>query len=308
MDIKDLYTLIAIADRGSFAEAGTALGLSLSAVSTQMRMLEESLNTQLFDRSRRPPVLTEAGLDLTVRARELLGHWESMNEALRKDAAGGLLKLGAVHTSVSGVLPIALKHMHAAGEGFDIQLTTGLTHDLEKAVLHRKLDAAILTQPEIIHDELSFEPFIDEKLVVISHHTTAPGTDQEILEHTPYVRFNRAARVGYQIQQEITRRKIALRSLMEIDTLEGVIAMVANGLGSSVVPARSVDNEFPATIRSTPFGQPPLTRCVGVLMHRSSPREHLARRLLAALRVVSGTTPATAAPPAPSRRRRQGAR
>lgn len=304
MDIKDLYTLIAIADRGSFAEAGTSLGLSLSAVSTQMRALEESLSTKLFDRSRRPPVLTDAGLDFTNRARELIVHWESMSEALRKDAAGGLLKLGAVHTSVSGVLPIALKHMHAAGEGLDIQLTTGLTHDLEKAVLHGKLDAAILTRPEMVHEALAFEPFAEEKLVVISHHTTAPGTDKEILENTPYVRFNRSARVGNQIQQEITRRKIALRSLMEIDTLEGVVAMVANGLGSSVVPARSVDNEFPATIRATPFGKPPLTRCVGVLMHRSSPREHLARRLLDALRTVSGT-PKDAAASAPAARRRR---
>lgn len=304
MDIKDLYTLIAIADRGSFAEAGTSLGLSLSAVSTQMRSLEESLSTKLFDRSRRPPVLTEAGLDFTNRARELIVHWESMSEALRKDAAGGLLKLGAVHTSVSGVLPIALKHMHAAGEGFDIQLTTGLTHDLEKAVLHSKLDAAILTKPEIVHEALVFEPFVDERLMVISHHTTAPGTDKEILENTPYVRFNRAARVGYQIQQEITRRKITLRSLMEIDTLEGVVAMVANGLGSSVVPARSVDNEFPATIIATPFGKPPLTRCVGMLMHRSNPREHLARRLLAALRTVSGTPKDAAASQPPTRRRR----
>ena len=57
MDIKNLYTLIAIADRGSFAEAANALGVSLSAVSMQMRALEDSLGTMLFDRSRRPPVL-----------------------------------------------------------------------------------------------------------------------------------------------------------------------------------------------------------------------------------------------------------
>lgn len=55
MDIKNLYTLIAIADRGSFAEAGVSLDLSLSAVSMQMRALEEELGTMLFDRSRRPP-------------------------------------------------------------------------------------------------------------------------------------------------------------------------------------------------------------------------------------------------------------
>ena len=54
MDIRTLYTLIAIADRGSFAEAGNSIGLSLSAVSMQVRMLEEELEITIFDRSRRP--------------------------------------------------------------------------------------------------------------------------------------------------------------------------------------------------------------------------------------------------------------
>lgn len=286
MDIKTLYTLLTIADRGSFAEAGASLGLSLSAVSTQMRALEEELNTTLFDRSRRPPVLTDAGLTFTQRARELIAHWESMSEALKKDAAGGLLKLGSVHTCVSGVLPLALKHMQGIEQRLDIHLTTGLTHELEKAVFHRQLDAAIMTQPETVHEDLDFHPFVEESLVVITHHTTKPGSDKAILENTPYVRFNRAARVGYQIQQEMTRRKIAVRSVMEIDTLEGVIAMVANGLGCSVVPARQVENEFPPTIRITPFGKPPLTRTLGVLVPRNSPRLHLSQMLLEALRTV----------------------
>ena len=79
MDIKNLYTLIAIADRGSFAEAAVALRLSLSAVSMQMRALEEELGIMMFDRSRRPPVLTEAGLDFTQpvpeQARRQLNEW-----------------------------------------------------------------------------------------------------------------------------------------------------------------------------------------------------------------------------------------
>src|SRR4029453_4874158 len=120
MDVKTLYTLVAIADRGSFAEAGNAIGLSISAVSMQMRALEEELGMTLFDRSRRPPMLTDAGLALTNRARDLLTHWESMSAALKRDAAGGVLKLGTVHTCVSGVLPLALKYMQQQGHRIDI--------------------------------------------------------------------------------------------------------------------------------------------------------------------------------------------
>jgi len=287
MDVKTLYTLISIADRGSFVEAGNAVGLSLSAVSMQMRALEEELSTSIFDRSRRPPVLTEAGVNLTRRARELLAHWESMSEALKKDAAGGLLKLGAVHTCVSGILPLALKHMQKKGQRVDFHVTTGLTNELEKAVFHRQLDAAIVTQPEDLKEDLEFFPFIDEPLMVITHRTTKENTDKAILEGTPYVRFNRAARVGGAIQQEITRRGIAVRSVMEIDTLEGVVAMVGNGLGSSIVPARQVAHDFPKTIKAVPFGNPQLIRRLGVLVPRNNPRAHLSQMLIDALRAVA---------------------
>lgn len=287
MDVKTLYTLIAIADRGSFAEAGHVIGLSLSAVSMQMRALEEELGITIFDRSRRPPVLTDSGLAFTHRARDLIAHWESMSEALKRDAAGGLLKLGSVHTCASGVLPLALKLMRQQGHAIDIHLTTALTHELEKAVYHRQLDVAVVTEPESMRGDLDFLPFADESFVVITHRTTEGKTDKKVLESTPYVRFNRAARVGHLINEEITRRNIVVRAVMEIDNLEGVIAMVANGLGTSIVPARDVKSEFPASIRTLPFGSPPLTRRLGILVPRDNPRAHLAQTLLEALRTVS---------------------
>lgn len=287
MDVKTLYTLVAIADRGSFVEAGNAIGLSLSAVSMQMRALEEELDMRLFDRSRRPPVLTDAGLALTHRARDLIAHWESMSAALKRGTAGGLLKLGAVHTCVSGVLPLALRRLQQQGHKLDIHLTTGLSHELERAVQHRQLDVAVLTEPEVARSDLQFTPFVDEPFVVITHRGTPGDTDQQVLENTPYVRFNRAARVGTLIQEETVRRRIAVRSVMEIDTLDGVIAMVANGLGSSIVPARQVKNEFPASIRTLPFGAPPLTRRLGILVPLDNPRSHLSQVLLEALRAVS---------------------
>lgn len=290
MDIKTLYTLVAIADRGSFAEAGSRIGLSLSAVSMQIRALEEELEMTIFDRSRRPPILTDAGLGLVHRARDLIAHWESMSASLNKGSAVGLLKLGSVHTCASGVLPLALKHLQKRGHGLEVHVTTGLTHDLERAVYHRQLDVAIITEPEMQRSGLEFLPFVDEALVVIVHKSVKGVTDQEVLESTPYVRFNRSARVGNLVQEEIVRRKITVRSAMEIDNLEGVIAMVANGLGASVVPARGVKNEFPSTVRVLHFGAPPVTRRLGILVPTENPRAHLSQVLLEALRAVSCTS------------------
>lgn len=283
MDVKTLYTLVTIADRGSFAEAAKALGISLSAVSMQMRALEDELDTKLFDRSRRPPVLTEHGLYLTVRARELIGHWESLSESLKREATGAILKLGAVHTAVSGIVPPALRLMREQGHGVEIRLTTGLTHQLESAVLRGELDAAVVSEPETMRRELEFHPVIDEPLVVIAHADVSGDDDQQLLQSNPYVRFNRLAQVGRRVQHEFDRRGIRVTSVMEIDSLEGAIAMVANGLGVSVVPDRGTAPGFPESIRTIPFGNPPVIRRLGLLVSRGNPRLQFSHLFLEAL-------------------------
>lgn len=287
MDVKTLYTLVTIADRGSFAEASKALGISLSAVSTQMRLLEEELGSKLFDRSRRPPVLTEKGLYLTGRARELIDHWESLSDSLKREATGAILKLGAVHTAVSGIVPPALRQLQRQEQGVEIRLTTGLTHELEIAVLRGEVDAAVVSEPEVARSELEFHLIIEEPLVVIAHAEMKGDTDQELLQGNPYVRFNRLARVGRMVQNEFDKRQIRVESTMEIDSLEGAIAMVANGLGVSVVPDRGTMTEFPASIRTVPFGNPPIVRRLGLLLARGNPRVQFSHLLLQAFKDVA---------------------
>lgn len=297
MDVKTLYTLLAVADHGSFAQAANAIGLSVPAISMQMSALEEELGAAIFDRSRRPPVLTEEGLQLTHRARELIAHWESMSRALKKNSVSGLLKVGSIHTCASGILPHALKRLQQENRGIDIQLTTGLSHELERSVERRLLDAAIVTEPDFIGSELEFHAVMDEPFVVIAHRSIEIESDKQILQTAPYVRFNRSARVGRLIDNEIARRRIVVRSVMEIDNLEGVIAMVANGLGASIVPARFVKNDFPAAIQSIPFGTPPMRRTVGLLSLRGSPRARFLQVLLEALKNAAAASDS----PAPRR-------
>ena len=106
-----------------------------------------------------------------------------------------------------------------------------------------------------------------------------------MLEQTPYVRFNRLARVGHLVQEEILRRQIVVRSTMEIDNLEGVVAMVANGLAPRWCrPGR--EERVPRHHPRDSFGSPTVTRRLGILVPKENPRSHLSRLLLEALKSV----------------------
>jgi DNA-binding transcriptional LysR family regulator len=108
MDVKTLYTFIAVVDHSSFADAAAALGVSASAISVQMRGLEADVQIDLFDRTRRPSTLTPEGYAFAERAREVIAKWEELSETLRRSSNAGVLRLGAVHTAVAGILPPAL--------------------------------------------------------------------------------------------------------------------------------------------------------------------------------------------------------
>ncbi len=287
MDVKTLYTLVAVADHGSFAEAGAAVGLSVSAVSVQMRSLETEVGQTLFDRSRRPPVLTEEGRAFVDNARTVIGSWERLSDNLTQSAGRGVLKVGAVHTTVSGVLPDALLRLRKAAPELAVRLSTGLTHDLEAAVRGGRLDAAIVSEPETLSPGLTFQRFCEETLVVIAHKS-AQGSDwRSVLHENPYVRFNRLARVARQIDDRLGQLGVDVRSDMEIDTLEGVISLVAKGLGVSIVPDRAGGHAFPRSIRTFPFGDPPAVRRLGVLAAADNARRQFTQLLFEALKAAS---------------------
>lgn len=287
MEIRTLYTLLAIADHGSFAAAGRVQGLSVSGVSQQMRGLEEETGLALFDRSRRPPALTAEGEALVERARAVAASWEALSEGLRRPEAAGRLRVGAVHTVVAGRLPAALLRLREEMPELQVHLTTALTHQLEADLRHGRIDVAICTELEAVPGDLAFRPFATERLVVVAPAGAEGTTAAELLMQNPYVRFNRQARVAAMVETALGRLGLSPGTAMEIDTLEGVFSMVAAGLGVSVVPEPQSARACPPGLRMLPLGDPPATRQLGTLSAPASVRRRFIDALHRALVGVS---------------------
>ena len=195
MEIKTLYTLLAIVDHRTFAEAGKAVNLSASGVSLQVRALEEEFGVTLFDRRTRPPTLTWEGQAFVNRAREVVRGWENLSESLRREVVSGTLSVGATHTVVSGVLPIALRQLQRKHRDLRVRLMTGLSIELETALERSLIDVAILTEPETVGAEFRYMSFCNEPLAVIAHRSKHGENDRDLLESYSFVRFKKVTRV-----------------------------------------------------------------------------------------------------------------
>ena len=280
MDIKSIQTLVTIADHRSFQAAAMVLEMSISNVSLQIQALEKDLGEVLFDRSTRPPRLTDTGVELVKRSRKLLQLWDELGSGVVGGDKQGMLKIGSVHTAVAGGVSVALGRLRKRDPGLFLRLHTDLTPQLVQQLQYDRIDCAIITELEQPVIDMHFIPIAREELVVIAHRDTQGKDYREVLQNNAYIRFNRQATLAQFIDAELKQRDIRVDTSMEITTLDAISSLVKNGLGVSVVPVGKNLESLSRGLRTLPFVEPPVFRTLGLLARSDNPRRHLIDVLL----------------------------
>lgn len=287
MELRQLRTLVAISDFGTFAAAADAIGLTQSAVSLQIKGLEQEIGTEIFDRRHRPPLLNDKGRSLVEQARKVLEICDDISRTGADTPLEGVLAFGAVPTSVASILPPALVMMRARHPKLQIRVTSGLSAELAAATRAGELDAAIVSEPARLSDGLVSSRITREPLLVIAPPDVPGETDKELLEAASFIQFSRRAWAGQLIDRYIHDRGIEVKRGMEIDSLDAIARMVSFGLGVSVVPLPRTATGMLDGLKWLPFGDPPLHRSLVMIERQASPQSQLVEALTDVLRQVS---------------------
>lgn len=271
MSIRLLKTLIAVADHGTFSAAAEAIFITHAAVSQQMKALEAEWQVALFDRSRRTPQLTPLGRALVAKARTVTAAYDNIVPSVAGgEGFAGELTLGAVPTTLTGLIPLAITLLKKRFGDLHVRVVPGLTADLVAQVERGALDAAVITRPHSVQAnhfwrEIAREPF---ELLAAPH--IASDDPRELLKTRPFIRFSRRAIVGGMIEDWLQGEGIAVRDGMELENLESISSMVLSDLGVSIVPKRSVTEPNPLPLRRLSLGPRAKTRLLGLLTHPDS--------------------------------------
>ncbi|WP_289078240.1 LysR substrate-binding domain-containing protein [uncultured Thalassospira sp.] len=269
MDTRQLRTLVAVSEQGTFARAAEIVHLTPSAVSQQMQALEQEMGVSLFNRDTRPPTLNVHGLQLLETARSVLRVVEETQSAMRGERKTGTLNIGSVRTSTIGLLPKAIVSLRSTYPDLRINLRVGLSSPMITDVHAGRLDMAIVAEHLGIPSGMVWRPFIREPLVVIAPRGTPEMDARTILETLPFVRFRSNVPLANLIDLEISKMGIVTSDTAEIDTISAIVECVAEGLGATVVPHIAVrDDKHDLLIR--PFGDPQVYRQIGVVQRMAS--------------------------------------
>jgi DNA-binding transcriptional LysR family regulator len=146
MDMTALRSFVAVSDAGGVTKAAGFLHVTQSAVSMQLKRLEESLNVQLLDRSARQIGLTVHGEQLLGYARRMLDLNDEVYARLTHQAFEGELTLGVPHDIVYPAVPKVLQRFNAAYPRVRVHLVSSFTRNLHNLFGHGECDIILTTE------------------------------------------------------------------------------------------------------------------------------------------------------------------
>lgn len=284
--LRYFKTFLVAAETGSFSAAGSRLGLTQSAVSTQIRRLEEDLGCTLFDRSGKSVSLSDEGRRMLEDAARIVGIYEAMKGSrVQPDMAP--LDLGAVSTVQSTLLPRAMQRFRLAHPDTHVNIVPGMSTQLLTQVDARELDIAVLVKPRLgIPPELKWVPLIRERFVAVAP-PGAPDNLKALLETVPFIRYNRHSTGGQLVDRYLRRHRLWVREGMELDEPAVILQMVSEGLGCAIIPSTLVPLRQTPNVREVPMPGQAVFREIGVLVRQSALKRASAAALIDAFVAVS---------------------
>lgn len=149
LDLTALRSFVTVADLGGVTRASGALNLTQSAVSMQLKRLEEGLGLNLLDRSNRSIALTAAGEQLLGYARKMLSLNDEALSRMTDDSFEGEIVLGVPHDIVYPHIPDILRQFSASFPRMRIQLLSSFTRALKEQFERGECDFILTTENEL---------------------------------------------------------------------------------------------------------------------------------------------------------------
>ncbi len=239
MKIEFLKTLDAILRLGTFARAGEEVGLTASAVSLQVKRLEEYLGQPLFDRSARTARPTPFAIELASTMRSAL---QAMDDARTQQTptVSGRIVIGTIRTVQSTNLPAALRYISDRFTQLTVRVVQGDSVELLQQLQAGLLDAAVLIRPSAGgSSRLSWRNLERQPYVFVAPPDSRGLSIERLLETYPWIQFDTSLSGGSVAAKYVARIAPRTRSRFELESVEAIHALVSAGAGVALLPKLS---------------------------------------------------------------------
>jgi len=291
MHIETLKTFCDLVETGSFSKAAALNFVSQSAVSQQIKALEQRFDQVLIERSQRNNILlTEAGKILYAEFKEIVERFASLENRLRAKPGivSGTIRVATVYSIGLHELPPYVKTFIKSHPQVRVHIEYSRTDKVYEACLNNTIDFGIIALP-LKRPNMAVIPMRNDKLVVVCNpeHPLARRRKRisiRQLEGEEFVAFERDIPTRKTIDRILKQHKVTVNYGMEFDNIETIKRSVEAGVGLSILPETAVVNEVRnGLLRSLEFSEGTFTRTIGIIHRKGKIFSSAAREFVSLL-------------------------
>ncbi len=241
IEFRHLRTIRAIHQAGGLAKAADMLNMTQSALSHQIKGLEDQAGVELFVRRARPLRLSSAGQRLLRLAEKILPEIEALEDefhGLRDGSAGRLHMAIECHACFEWLFPVLEQFRQTWGE-VDVDIRPGLAFDALPALQKEEVDLVVSSDPEKLPG-ISFKPLFDYEPVFVasSQHPLAQKAYVEAADLRDEVLITYPVdRSRLDVFTELlTPARVEPRGIRQVELTAVILLLVASGRGVAVLP------------------------------------------------------------------------
>jgi len=250
MEIRQLKAFLAIAEAKTFTAGARRVNVTQAAISMQIRQLEDEVGLQLFTRTPRRVILTEAGEYLLERARKILREHDSALAEIAEVAGAeyGRLRIGPASGPFSRhQLPGIMQALKEKFPNSELTVASGTSERLVDRMMHGELDTAFVSLP-VDNANITTESIFSDEIVAIAHPGHSLAKEKYIsaatLSHENLILGERGGNTRRMIDEFFAAANVKPNITMELSRQEAINLMVEANLGVGMAGAKSVTREI----------------------------------------------------------------
>lgn len=259
----------------SFSRGAKANNISQSAATQSIHRLEKQLGAQLVDRSKRPFVLTPEGKVCYEGFREILETYDSIISRVQSNFMqdGGVIRVAAIYSVGLHDMSKCMREFMKEHPRSKIRLEFLHPDKVYQAVFSSEADLGIISYPAA-SPEINVIPLRSEEMYVVAspEHPIAKekaGVKIDSLQGLDFVAFERDLPIRRETDKTMRQNGVRVNVVTEFDNIETIKQAIEVGLGISILPLPTVQNEIErGQLVAIPLVSPVLTRPIGVIYKR----------------------------------------
>ena len=276
MQIQTFKVFADLAETASFSRAAEINGITQSAVSQQMRTIEQRYHVKLVERGRKNFSLTPEGRVFLEASREILGTLEGLGARIHKlqNVVAGELRIATIFSIGLHELPPYLKSYRRSHPDVDVRVEYRRSSEIYGSVLEGRADVGLVAYPSQRRG-LKVIPFWSDRLVLICPPGHPLATRRRIafsaLSGQKFIAFEPDLPTRREIDRKFRAAGVRVKLALEFDNIETVKRAVEVENAVSIVPETTVRHEVESgSLVAVEFEACDMLRPLGALIRRSA--------------------------------------